>query len=98
MLPLKQPSDGLATGDSDGADGSTESGRIVSSSKPSDVPCTARILLAEDDLTNREVLLGMLELCGTSATVVGTGTGVLQALSQSPFDIISMDCFNHQII
>ena len=31
MLPLKQPSDGLATGDSDGADGSTESGRIVSS-------------------------------------------------------------------
>ena len=73
MLPLKQPSDGLATGDSDGADGSTESGRIVSSSKPSDVPCTARILLAEDDLTNREVLLGMLELCGTSATVVGTG-------------------------
>ncbi|HQY58739.1 MAG: response regulator [Nitrospira sp.] len=92
MLPLKQPSDGLATGDSDGADGSTESGRIVSSSKPSDVPCTARILLAEDDLTNREVLLGMLELCGTSATVVGTGTGVLQALSQSPFDIIFMDC------
>ena len=34
----------------------------------------------------------MLELCGTSATVVGTGTGVLQALSQSPFDIIFMDC------
>lgn len=95
-LPLKQPSGGVATGGIDGSDRSTESGRIVRgivpSSKPADVPCAGRILLAEDDPTNREVLLGMLELCGTSATVVGTGIGVLQALSQSPFDIIFMDC------
>jgi len=59
---------------------------------PADIPAGGRILLAEDDLTNREVLLGMLELCGQSATVVGTGTAVLQALSHSPFDLIFMDC------
>ena len=59
---------------------------------PAGVAGSGRILLAEDDPTNREVLLGMLELCGLSATVVGTGTGVLQALSQSTFDLIFMDC------
>ncbi len=61
-------------------------------SGPADVPESGRILLAEDDPTNREVLLGMLELCGHSATVVGTGVGVLQALSHSSFDLIFMDC------
>ena len=60
--------------------------------EPADVPEGGRILVAEDDPTNREVLLGMLELCGHSATVVGTGTGVLQALNHSPFDLIFMDC------
>ena len=60
--------------------------------EPADVPEGGRILVAEDDPTNREVLLGMLELCGHSATVVGTGTSVLQALNHSPFDLIFMDC------
>jgi two-component system, sensor histidine kinase and response regulator len=51
-----------------------------------------RILLAEDDLINREVAVGMLEICGASVTVVGTGREVLQALDQSAFDLILMDC------
>ena len=51
-----------------------------------------RILLAEDDLINQEVLLGMLEICGASVTVVGTGQEVLQALDQAAFDLILMDC------
>ena len=51
-----------------------------------------RILLAEDDLINQEVVLGMLEICGASVTVVGTGQEVLQALDQAAFDLILMDC------
>jgi len=31
-------------------------------------------------------------VCGHSATVVGTGTSVLQALNHSPFDLFFMDC------
>ena len=51
-----------------------------------------RILLAEDDPINREVFLGMVELCGRSVEVVGTGRQALQALEQSQFDLILMDC------
>ena len=60
--------------------------------EPADVPEGRKDSRREDDPTNREVLLGMLELCGHSATVVGTGTGVLQALNHSPSDLIFMDC------
>ena len=51
-----------------------------------------RILLAEDDLINQEVVVGMLQICGASVTVAGTGREVLQALDQSAFDLILMDC------
>jgi signal transduction histidine kinase len=51
-----------------------------------------RILLAEDDLINQEVVVGMLQICGASVTVAGTGREVLQALEQSAFDLILMDC------
>jgi signal transduction histidine kinase len=51
-----------------------------------------RILLADDEPVNREVLLGMLELCGESATTVETGRQALEALTQSTYDLIFMDC------
>ena len=51
-----------------------------------------RILLAEDDPTNCEVFLGMLERCGASADVVHTGKAALAALEQSRYELILMDC------
>ena len=52
----------------------------------------ARILLAEDNATNQEVFLGMLELCGEAADVVGTGREAIEALERSQYDLVLMDC------
>ncbi len=57
-----------------------------------DIRIPARILLADDDPVNREVLLGMLEACGESAVAVETGRQVLDVVNQSPFDLVFMDC------
>jgi two-component system sensor histidine kinase/response regulator len=52
----------------------------------------ARILLAEDNLTNQEVFRGMLELCGESADVVSTGREAIDALERFRYDLVLMDC------
>lgn len=52
----------------------------------------ARILLAEDNPTNQEVFLRMLELCGESVDMVSTGREVIQALERRQYDLIFMDC------
>lgn len=57
-----------------------------------DIRVPARILLADDDPVNREVLLGMLEACGESAVSVETGRQVLDVVDQAPFDLVFMDC------
>jgi signal transduction histidine kinase len=56
------------------------------------LPSRARILLAEDNSTNREVFLHMLELCGESVDMVGTGREVILALERRQYDLILMDC------
>lgn len=56
------------------------------------LPSRTRILLAEDDPTNKEVFLRMLELCGESVDIVGTGREAIHALEQSQYDLIFMDC------
>ena len=61
----------------------------VHSSKPRS---RARILLAEDNPTNQEVFLRMLELCGESADTAGTGREAIQALERRPYDLVLMDC------
>jgi CheY-like chemotaxis protein len=57
-----------------------------------DIRIPARIVIADDDPVNREVLLSMLEACGESAVSVETGRQVLDVLEQSPFDLVFMDC------
>jgi two-component system sensor histidine kinase/response regulator len=56
------------------------------------LPSRTRILLAEDDPTNREVFLRMLGLCGESVDIVETGLEAIHALKQSQYDLIFMDC------
>jgi CheY-like chemotaxis protein len=50
-----------------------------------------RILMAEDNLVNQKVGLGMLKLLGYKADVALNGLEVLQALHRQPYDVILMD-------
>src|SRR5262245_53265401 len=50
-----------------------------------------RVLLAEDNLVNRQIVLELLQTRGHSVKLAGTGMEVLQALERDPFDVILMD-------
>lgn len=50
-----------------------------------------RILMAEDDLVNQKVALGMLKRLGYMADVAENGLEVLKALQEKPYDVVLMD-------
>ena len=50
-----------------------------------------RILLAEDNRVNQQVVLCILEKHGHTVVVVGDGQATLDALAQTPFDLVLMD-------
>ena len=52
----------------------------------------ASILLAEDNIINQEVATAMLESTGCKVTVVEDGELALQALQDSHYDLVLMDC------
>jgi two-component system, sensor histidine kinase and response regulator len=57
-------------------------------------PATAgrlHILLAEDNLINQKVTVGMLEAAGHRIAVVNNGKEAVTALDKDPFDVVLMD-------
>jgi len=51
-----------------------------------------RILLAEDNVINQKVALGLLNNIGYKADVANNGIEVLAALDLRPYDLVLMDC------
>ncbi len=81
-----------------------ESGRPVDARRPvsqtkTDLPNiqpsahghTLRILLAEDNMVNRKVMLRMLEKIGYCADVASNGCEALQAMEREHYDVVFMD-------
>jgi signal transduction histidine kinase/DNA-binding response OmpR family regulator len=56
------------------------------------VPVRAKLLLAEDNAMNQEIVLAMLEDTGYEVTVVEDGNEALRALDGGKFDAVLMDC------
>jgi len=52
----------------------------------------ARVLVAEDNLVNQKVAVRSLEMLGCDAEVAANGALAIEALKQSDFDIVLMDC------
>ena len=51
----------------------------------------ARILVAEDNITNQQVALGILRHMGLKAEVAANGAEAVKALETLPFDLVLMD-------
>jgi CheY-like chemotaxis protein len=52
----------------------------------------ARVLVAEDNLVNQKVAVRTLEMLGCDAEVAENGAVAVDAIQQSDFDIVLMDC------
>ncbi|QDU95142.1 response regulator [Lignipirellula cremea] len=64
---------------------------VVSPPHPTSGPPGLRILLAEDNLVNQQVAVGLLEARGHEVVVVGNGALAVDATAQESFDLVLMD-------
>ena len=53
---------------------------------------SGRVLLAEDNPVNQEMMLELLRLLGVEAVLAENGQQALDAIAKEPFDVVLMDC------
>ncbi len=71
-------------------DRSTSAVQIEAADSESE-PSALRILVADDSPVNRDVAMGMLELCGHSVQAVVNGAEAVQAVRENNWDLVFMD-------
>jgi two-component system sensor histidine kinase/response regulator len=64
---------------------------LTKSTAPSQPARLARVLVAEDNLVNQRVALGLLSRRGHTVTVVNNGREALDLLARETFDLVLMD-------
>jgi signal transduction histidine kinase/CheY-like chemotaxis protein len=70
----------------------TDSDGITEDSIPRKKRRIKHVLVAEDNLTNQELIAVMLRKLDCKVTLVSDGVAVLEALKQDIYDLILMDC------
>jgi len=91
----KEPPHDLVAAEADGFHQSASRPPAAAAARPmSLVPSNrrARVLVAEDNPVNRQILVHQLNKLGCTADAVENGIDVLSALAMAPYDLILMDC------
>jgi len=72
-------------------DGPTAASPIESDAANELRRASLRVLVAEDNITNQQVALGILRKLGVRAEAVANGYEAIDALRQIPYDLVFMD-------
>jgi signal transduction histidine kinase/DNA-binding response OmpR family regulator len=72
--------------------GATEPKLDTEAARAAPVPRQGKLLLAEDNAMNQEIVLAMLEDTGYEVMIAENGHGALEMLEREAFDAVLMDC------
>ena len=87
---LGKPAEPLCSAVAGELDSEADPARSATSSEPLRRR-NARILVAEDNIVNQEVALGILQKLGVNADVVNDGLTAIEALKNNNYDLVLMD-------